>query len=103
MPLERDYTFGCFLTRNAHAYIADDHRKAKGWFDREKKHHSSLFSKNDEGSETAGQMAAWLLVAANLPVVLTLLIKWTNTFVPMRNGLKGALARFNRFQKKHLI
>ena len=83
--------------------MADDHRKAKGWFEREEQHHSPLFGRNDEGNETAGQMAAWLLVAANLPVVLSLLIKWTNTFVPMGNGLKGALARFNRFQKKHLM
>jgi len=83
--------------------LADDHRKAKGWFEREEQHHSSLFGRNDEGNETAGQMAAWLLVAANLPVVLSLLIKWTNKFVPMGNGLKGALARFNRFQKTHLM
>ena len=83
--------------------MADDHRKAKGWFEREEQHHSSLFGRNDEGNETAGQMAAWLLVAANLPVVLSLLIKWTNKFVPMGNGLKDALVRFNRFQKKHLM
>jgi hypothetical protein len=83
--------------------MADDHRKAKSWFERDEQHHSQLFGRNDEGNETAGQMAAWLLVAANLPVVLSLLIKWTNEFVPMGNGLKGALARFNRFQKKHLM
>jgi hypothetical protein len=83
--------------------IEDDHRKAKGWFEREEQHHAFLFGRNDEGNETAGQMAAWLLVAANLPVVLSLLIKWTNKFVPMGNGLINALARLNRFQKKHLM
>jgi hypothetical protein len=83
--------------------LADDHRKAKGWFERKEQHYSPLFGRNDEGNETAGQMAAWLLVAANLPVVLSLLIKWTNKFAPMGNGLKSALARFNRFQKKHLM
>jgi len=84
--------------------MADDHRKSKGWFEREEQQHSSLFGRNDdEGNETAGQMAAWLLVAANLPVVLSLLIKWTNKFAPMGNGLKDALIRFNRFQKKHLM
>jgi hypothetical protein len=84
--------------------MADDHRKSKGWFEREEQQHSSLFGRNDdEGNETAGQMAAWLLVAANLPVVLSLLIKWTYKFAPMGNGLKDALIRFNRFQKKHLM
>jgi hypothetical protein len=69
--------------------MADDHRKAKGWFERKEQHYSPLFGRNDdEGNETAGQMAAWLLVAANLPVVLSLLIKWTNKFAPMGNGLK---------------
>lgn len=83
--------------------MADDHRKSKGWFDREEQHHSSLVGRNDEGSETAGQMAAWLLVAANLPVVLSLLIKWTNKFVPMGNEYRDALVRLNRLQKKHLM
>ena len=82
---------------------ADDHRKGKGWFEREGHHRPSLFGKDDEGNETAGQMAAWLLVAANLPVVMSVLIKWTNKVVPMGNGLKDVMARFNRFQKKHLM
>ena len=68
--------------------MADDHRKAKGWFELKEQHHSPIFGKNDEGNETAGQMAAWFLVAANLPVVLSLLIKWTNKFAPMGNGIK---------------
>ena len=83
--------------------LTDDHRKAKGWFEGKERHHSPIFGRNDEGNETAGQMAAWLLVAANLPVVLSLLIKWNNKFAPMGNGLKDALIRFNRFQKKHLM
>jgi hypothetical protein len=73
---------------------ADDHRKLKGWIER---------SEHDEGNETAGQIAAWLLVAANLPVVLSVLIKWTNRFAPINMGLKNALSGFNRFQKKHLM
>jgi cytochrome bd-type quinol oxidase subunit 1 len=82
---------------------ADDHLKVRGWFEREGHHHPLLFGKDDEGNETAGQMAAWLLVAANLPVVMSVLIKWTNKVVPMGNGLKDVMARFNRFQKKHLM
>ena len=83
--------------------MTSDHRKAKSWFEREEQHRSSLFDKDDDGNETAGQMAAWLLVAANLPVVLSVLIKWTNQFAPLGSGLKDVLARFNRFQKKHLM
>ena len=62
-----------------------------------------LFGKDDEGNETAGQMAAWLFVAANLPVVLSILIKWTNQFAPVGIKLKKMLVQFNHFQKKHLM
>jgi hypothetical protein len=91
----------CFLFTSTGQ--ADDHRRVKGWFQPEG-HHRPLFSgRDDEGNEEAGQMAAWLLVAANLPVVLSVLIKWNNKVVPMGNGLKVVLTRFNRFQKKHLM
>ncbi len=83
--------------------MADDHRKGNGWFEREKHHYSPLFGRDDKGTETVGQMAAWLFAAANLTVVLSVLIKGTNNVVPMGNGLKDRLVRFNRFQKKHLI
>jgi hypothetical protein len=79
------------------------YRKAKGWFEREGHRRPSLSGRDDEGNETAGQMAAWLLVAANLPVVLSVLIKWTSKVAPTGIGLKDALARFNRFHKKHLM
>ena len=83
--------------------LADDHHKLKGWFERAERDQSSIFGKDDEGNEAAGQIAAWLLVAANLPVVLSVLIKWTNRFAPVNTELKNALAGFNRFQKKHLM
>jgi len=81
----------------------DDHRKLKGWIERSERDRSSIFKRHDEGNETAGQIAAWLLVAANLPVVLSVLIKWTNRYAPITMGLKNALSGFNRFQKKHLM
>ncbi|WP_372677169.1 hypothetical protein [Desulfosarcina sp.] len=93
--------FACFLFTGTSQ--ADNHGKERGWFEREGQHRPSLFGRDDEGNETAGQMAAWLLAAANLPVVLSMLIRWTNKFVPMVNGLKDALTRFNRLQKKHLM
>ena len=82
---------------------ADDHRKVKGWIERSERDRSSIFDRHDEGNETAGQIAAWLLAAANLPVVLSVLIKWTNRFAPIATGLKTTLSGFNRFQKKHLM
>ena len=91
----------CFLFTSTGR--ADDHRKVKGWFEREGHHRPSLSGRDDDGNETAGQIAAWLLVAANLPVCLSVLIKWSNKVVPMGNGLKDALTRFNRLQKKHLM
>ena len=84
-------------------HMADDHRKVKGWFEREKHHHLPLLGRDDKGTETAGQMAAWLFAAANLTIVLSILIKRTNNVVPMGNGLKDRLVRFNRFQKKYLM
>jgi hypothetical protein len=82
---------------------ADGHRKFKSWIERSERDRSSVFDKHDEGNETAGQIAAWLLVAANLPVVLSVLIKWTNRFVPIHAKLKNGLSGFNRFQKKYLM
>lgn len=82
---------------------ADGHRKFNSWIERPERDRSSIFNKHDEGNETTGQIAAWLLVAANLPVVLSILMKWTNRFVPINARLKNALIGFNRFQKKHLM
>lgn len=73
--------------------LSDDHRSAKGWFDK----------KDDEGNETAGQVAAWLLAAANLPVTVSVLIKGINRVRSLGSGLKNALMRFNRYQKNHLM
>ena len=83
--------------------MADDERWGRGFFEREDQHGIPFFETDDEGNETAGQIAAWLLAAANLPVVLSILTKWTIKFVPLSANLKGSLAGFNRFQKKHLM
>ena len=87
----------------ANTGLTDGHRHSKSWFERDKRIRSTLFEKDDEGNETAGQMAAWLLVAANLTVALSVLIKWTGRWVPMGPRLKDSLVRFNRYQKKHLM
>lgn len=53
-----------------------------------------------EGNETAGQLAAWLLAVANLPVMLSLLVKRTNRLKNLDTGVKNKLMKFNRHQKK---
>jgi hypothetical protein len=58
---------------------------------------------NDDGNESTGQIAAWLLAAANLTVALSILSKVTTRFIPLRSEVKSAITDFNRFQKKYLM
>jgi hypothetical protein len=83
--------------------MADDDHGFRRHFERED-HHSIPFGGSDnEGSETPGQIAAWLLLVANLPVALSLLVKGTNRFAPLRAESKKTLANLNRMQKKALM
>jgi hypothetical protein len=84
------------------AGIADDHGKGKGNLEREDQHRVP-FLEQDEGNETAGQIAAWLLVGANLTIALAILVRWINRFAPLGPDVKSSLSSFNRFQKKHLM
>jgi hypothetical protein len=59
--------------------------------------------KEDEGNELTGQTAAWLLVAANLTVVLSILVKGVTRYFPLEPETKSTMKKFNRFQKKHLM
>jgi len=71
---------------------ADDHKRREsydkryeirnGRFDHDN-HNTRRVKKDDEGNETTGQTAAWLLVAANLTIAFSILM--------------------NQFQKKHLM
>jgi hypothetical protein len=84
--------------------LADGHRDYKKRFGHEDQHRMSFAENENEGNETAGQIAAWLLMVANIPVALSLLVKLTtNKFVPLGDQIKDRLKRFNRFQKKHLM
>lgn len=85
------------------AQATDHHHQLNQWLKSLERGRSSIFGKDDEGNETAGQMAAWLLVTANLPVVLSVLIKWASRPAPVNRKLKDILIGFNRFQKKHLM
>ena len=83
--------------------MADDDHGFRRHFEREDQHSIPFLESDNEGNETAGQMAAWLLLVANLPVALSLLIKGTNRLAPLRIELKKALANLNRMQKKALM
>lgn len=85
--------------------VASHRGEDKGRFENEcEDQHRIPFAESDnEGNETAGQIAAWLLLAANLPVMVSILIKSTNRFMPLGAELKSALTNFNRAQKKYLM
>ena len=83
--------------------LADDDHGFKRHFGRKNQRTTSFLESDDEGNETAGQIAAWLLLLANFPVALSLVIKGTNRFVPLQNKSKKALTDLNRIQKKALM
>lgn len=82
---------------------ADDEHGVRRHFEREDHHGIPFLETDDEGNETAGQIAAWLLLVANLPVALSLLLKGTIRFTPLGAELKKTLANANRMQKKPLM
>lgn len=92
--------FGCFVSVSGMAH--DKHGKGGG-VEKGGEHGILLWEKEDEGSETAGQISAWLLVVANFSVVLSILIKWIDRFLPLGDRPKSLFMNFNRFQKKHLM
>jgi len=85
---------GCLFATIVMAH--DDHGYTKNF---ERDDHDC----DDEGSEFAGQMAAWLLLVANFPVALSLLIKGTNRFGSLRAEIKKTLEDLNRTQQKVLM
>lgn len=57
----------------------------------------------DHGNETTGQIVAWSLVAANLTVALSLILKGVRKFAPLGPEAQSSLTRFNGVQKKYLM
>lgn len=92
--------FGCLFAAIA---MADNDHGHRGHFEREDRNSAPLLKSGDEGNETAGQLAAWLLLVANMPVVMSLLIKGTNRFAHLRAGVHQTLANLNQMQKKALM
>ena len=58
--------------------------------------------KNEDKNEATGQAAAWMLAAANLNVLLSLLIRGTR-FAALPAQINDRLKRFNQIQKKFLL
>ena len=85
------------------ALLAKDQEDEHRWLGRERRHRAAHIGGDDEGNEAAGQIAVWLMVAANLPVAVSILVKWTSKSIPAASGLKPVLARFNRLQRRHLM
>jgi len=95
------------------AAAGNDHRRNESHYNRyervienharEDQRRSRLNNRVDHGNELTGQTAAWLLVAANLTVALSMLMKGVSRYLPLKPGTKNAINRFNQFQKKHLM
>jgi hypothetical protein len=82
------------------AYRQHENRKAQP---EDHDHKEGKGKKDVHGNETTGQLAAWLLVSANLTVVFSLLSKGANRFLPLTLQKKTLLKRFNQAQKKYLM
>ena len=83
--------------------FADDHNEKR----REHQHDRNIFSydhkTDDEGDELTGEATAWILVIANITVLIGLLSRGIVRFAPLRTTLKEKIKRFNKFQKKYLM
>lgn len=58
--------------------------------------------KNEKNNEATGQAAAWMLAAANITVLLSMLIRVTR-YTDLPAHVNDRLKRFNQLQKKFLL
>ena len=94
------------------AVAANDHKRRESRYERYESR-KELYDYNDlqrrqvekadEGNEVTGQTAAWLLVAANLTVALSILVKGVTRYFPLETETISAIKKFNQLQKKHLM
>ena len=59
--------------------------------------------KEDDGNEVTGQAAAWLLVAANITIAISILVKSLGRYFYLEPATVSATKRSNQFQKRHLM
>jgi hypothetical protein len=74
-----------------------------------KRHGKSTFSslgggkRGDKGNEFTGQFAAWIFVAANLTVGLSLLSRGLSSRTQLSSKTRERIRKFNQLQKKGLM
>ena len=92
--------------------LADDHKSGNKHLNQHeirKEHnnsdhnHGGQVEKGAEGNEATGQIAAWLLVSANLTVLFSIITKGANRFLPLKPQTKNSIKAFNQLQKKYLM
>ena len=92
--------------------IANDHKTNEKHYKRYKdikeyddydNHNRRRVKKDDDGNETTGQITAWFLVAANLTVAFSILLKGAGRFLRLDPQTKSSLKSLNQLQKKHLM
>jgi len=92
--------------------LADDHKTGNKHLNQHeirKEHNNSdhnnggQMKEGAEGNEATGQIAAWLLVSANLTVLFSIITKGANRFLPLKPQTKNSIKAFNQLQKKHLM
>ena len=91
---------------------ADDHKEHESWdkrseskevrFDSRALNRRQL-NRDDDGNEVTGQTAAWLLVAGNLGVVISILAKGLGRYFSFKAETISTIKRFNQLQKRYLM
>ena len=91
---------------------ADEHKKHESGdkrYESSKEHYDSRVRKerrlkrDDDGNEVTGQTAAWLLVAGNFTVVISILAKSLSRYFSFKAETISTIKRFNQLQKRHLM
>ncbi|MEE4601377.1 MAG: hypothetical protein V2J65_08850 [Desulfobacteraceae bacterium] len=72
------------------------------------RHHDKVrmdrqFKRKDGGNEVTGQTAAWLLLAGNVTVVISILMKFLSRYFPFKVNTINTIKRLNQLQKRHLM
>jgi hypothetical protein len=102
--------FFCFVWPNI--ILADDHKSREGYnkrYEAENGHfdythaNDRQIKKGDDGNEISGLTTAWLLVLANLTIVLSILLNAMIHYFPIEPEGKSSIRRLNQLQKKRLM
>jgi hypothetical protein len=90
----------CFVLTAVSLSYADERRESRHGFGRGYEHAAG---REERGEGASGQIAAWLFVLANFPVVLSILLKASGKVAPPSWNCKEAIEKINRRQKRYLM